>query len=188
MRVQDDRRDEAGLLAAAGRGDRRAARALVDRLGPRLMGFVLRMTGGDRAAAEDIVQEAFLRLWARSGDWDADGAAGLGTWLGRVAANLAIDRSRRRRDAPLDQAPPIADPAPGGEGRMQQAARHDAVYTALASLPERQRQAVVLRHIEGYANPEIAAMMGIGVEAVESLTARGKRGLAALLRPRQEEL
>ena len=57
-----------------------------------------------------------------------------------------------------------------------------------AALPDRQRQAVVLRHIEGLSNPEIAAVMDIGVEAVESLVARGKKGLAALLSGRRAEL
>ena len=59
---------------------------------------------------------------------------------------------------------------------------------ALARLPDRQRQAVILRHLEGLANPDIAAIMEIGVEAVESLTARGKRTLAASLRDRRAEL
>jgi len=58
----------------------------------------------------------------------------------------------------------------------------------LAQLPERQRQAVVLRHIEGLSNPEIALALDIGVEAVESLTARGKRALAAALQGQKEAL
>jgi DNA-directed RNA polymerase specialized sigma24 family protein len=58
----------------------------------------------------------------------------------------------------------------------------------LDALPERQRQAVVLRHIDGLANPEIAAILDIGVEAVESLTARGKRALVALLAGQREAL
>lgn len=183
------REDEAELLVRAGRGDRAAAAALVDRLGPKLMGFTMRMTAGDSAAAEDIVQEAFLRLWARADTWDAGGTAALSTWLGRVAANLAIDRSRKsKRDAPLDAAAEPADPAPSAEARLQSGARHAALHAALSDLPERQRQAVVLRHIEGYANPQIAAMMGVGVEAVESLIARGKRRLTAILAPRKEEL
>lgn len=184
-----ERDTEADLLARAGRGDNAAAAALIDRLGPKLMGFTMRMTAGDRAAAEDIVQEAFLRLWARADQWDAGGAASLSTWLGRVAANLAIDRSRRlKRDAPLDDAMEPEDPTPSVETQMQARARHDALRDALQDLPERQRQAVVLRHIEGYANPDIAAMMGVGVEAVESLIARGKRRLTTLLAPRKEEL
>ena len=71
---------------------------------------------------------------------------------------------------------------------MIDADRTQALEMALAELPERQRQAVVLRHLEGLSNPEIAQVMEIGVEAVESLTARGKRTLAALLAGRREEL
>ena len=75
-----------------------------------------------------------------------------------------------------------------GAWAVLEAARAVALETALSALPERQRQAVILRHIEGLTNPEIAAVMDIGVEAVESLTARGKRALAALLAGRRAEL
>lgn len=181
--MDQDRQIEADLLARAGRGDGGAAAALLDRLGPRLLAFALRMTGGDRALAEDVVQEAFLRLWKRAGDWDAAGAARMSTWLGRVAANLAIDARRRAaRTRPLPEGWDPADGAPGVEARMIRAESLSALDRALAALPERQRQAVVLRHVEGYSNPDIAAMMGVGVEAVESLTARGKRRLAEILR------
>ena len=72
--------------------------------------------------------------------------------------------------------------------RVIEADRMAALQAALDALPERQRQAVVLRHMEGFTNPEIAAVMDIGVEAVESLTARGKRALAALLAGQRGEL
>jgi RNA polymerase sigma-70 factor (ECF subfamily) len=78
-------------------------------------------------------------------------------------------------------APEVADGAAGPEAGLIEADRMAALDLALAALPERQRQALVLRHIEGLSNPEIAAVMDIGVEAVESLTARAKRALAALL-------
>ena len=71
---------------------------------------------------------------------------------------------------------------------MQTEARMAALAAALAQLPARQAQAVALRHLEGLGNPEIAAIMEIGVEAVESLTARGKRALAAILAGRKAEL
>lgn len=180
--LTDQAQQEAKLLAMAAAGDQKAAAALVDRLGPKLLAFCLRLTGGNRAEAEDIVQEAFLRLWRKASDWDAGGAAKLSTWLGRVSANLAIDRKRRAaRSAPLDDTIEIADPEPGVEARMIASDRRTALTAALDALPDRQRQAVVLRHIEGYSNPDIAAMMGTGVEAVESLISRGKRKLAALL-------
>ncbi len=175
---------EARLLSRAGAGDGAAAAALLERLGPRLMAFCLRMTGGDRAQAEDVMQEAFLRLWRRAGDWDAGGTARLSTWLGRVAANLAVDARRRdRRMRPLDDGARVADDAPSAVAGLIRAERASSLDAALATLPDRQRQAVVLRHIEGYSNPEIAAMLGCGVEAVESLTARAKRRLAGILRP-----
>ena len=84
-------------------------------------------------------------------------------------------------------------PAPPDTGRSaaeqtQEGARQDALQAALMQLPERQRQAVVLRHLEELTNPEIAGIMEISVEAVESLTARGKRALAAALAGRREEL
>ncbi|MEL6585296.1 MAG: sigma-70 family RNA polymerase sigma factor [Pseudomonadota bacterium] len=174
--------DEAALLALAVAGDHSAAGQLVDRLGPKLMAFTLRMTGGQTAEAEDIVQEAFLRLWRKAPDWDADGPAQMGTWLGRVAANLAIDRKRRSaRHTALDPTLDPEDPAPGIESRLIGQEQRAALRLALDALPERQRHAVVLRHIEGYSNPDIAARMGIGVEAVESLIARGKRRLSQVL-------
>ncbi|WGH77910.1 sigma-70 family RNA polymerase sigma factor [Jannaschia ovalis] len=174
--------EDAALLARLARGDDRAAALLLDRLGPRLMGFALRMTGGDAAAAEDIVQEAFLRLWQKAAGWDAGGAARVSTWLGRVAANLAIDRQRKAaRLTGLDSEDDPPDPGPSALAGMMARERAAALDAALAALPDRQRQAVVLRHVEGYSNPDIAAMMGCGVEAVESLTARGKRRLAQML-------
>ena len=71
---------------------------------------------------------------------------------------------------------------------MVETERMTALTAALETLPDRQRQAVVLRHIEGLSNPEIAEVMEIGVEAVESLTARGKRALAAVMAGRRAEL
>jgi RNA polymerase sigma-70 factor (ECF subfamily) len=88
---------------------------------------------------------------------------------------------RRARPGGLDDAPDVADAGPGAVAQLMAADRINALERALAGLPDRQRQAVVLRHLEGMTNPEIAAVMDIGVEAVESLVARGKKALAALL-------
>ena len=180
--------DEA-LLTLYATGDPEAARLLTRRLAPRAYSHAMRMLA-DRAEAEDVAQEALLRLWRIAPDWRT-GTARVTTWLFRVVANLATDRlraRRRRRAAPLDDAPePVSDQPPVVQ-EMIEADRMAALQMALAALPDRQRQAVVLRHIEGLANPEIAAIMEIGVEAVESLTARGKRALAALLAGRREEL
>ncbi len=181
----NDVSDEA-LLVAYGNGDAEAARALTLRLTPRMLGYATRMLR-DRAEAEDVAQEAMLRLWRVAPDW-RQGEAKVTTWLYRVVGNLCTDRLRRARGVALDSVPEPEDDAPGAEAGLLQAARATALEDALQALPERQRQAVVLRHIEGLANPEIAQIMDIGVEAVESLTARGKRALAAALAGRREEL
>lgn len=118
----------------------------------------------------------------------AAGGARISTWLYRVATNLATDRLRRRRPGTLDDAPEVADGRPGAVAALIEADRAKALNAALLLLPERQRQAVVLRHLEGLANPEIAEIMEVGVEAVESLTARGRRALQAALSGRRAEL
>lgn len=180
--------DEA-LLVLYANGDAAAARALTLRLTPRVLGYAARILG-DRAEAEDMAQESMLRLWRIAPDW-RQGEAKVTTWLYRIVTNLCTDRlrARKRRSATyLDDAPEVADDSAGVEASLIDADRMLALETALAQLPDRQRQAVVLRHIEGLTNPDIAAVMDIGVEAVESLTARGKRSLTALLSGRRAEL
>ncbi|MCR9125158.1 MAG: RNA polymerase sigma factor [Rhodobacteraceae bacterium] len=182
-------RDDADLLALYARGDPDAAAQLAQRLGPPAVALATRMLG-DRAEAEDVAQEAMLRLWRLAPDWQT-GDARVSTWLLRVVSNLCIDhlRRRKRRGGPaLDQVPEPPDPAQGAPERMQERSRAEALRAALDDLPDRQRQAVVLRHIEGLGNAEIAAIMDIGTEAVESLTARGKKQLAQALRGRRAEL
>jgi RNA polymerase sigma factor (sigma-70 family) len=180
--------DEA-LLVLYANGDPVAARLLTQRLAPRVFAYAMRVLG-DRAEAEDITQEGLLRLWRIAPDW-RQGEAQVTTWLYRVATNLATDRlrARKRRQADtLDDVPEPGDDRPDVVTGLIEADRMAALQAALASLPDRQRQAVVLRHIEGMTNPEIAQILEIGVEAVESLTARGKRALSALLSGKKEEL
>ena len=178
---------DAALLIAFANGDAGAAQLLAERLLSRTLAQAQRMLG-DRAEAEDVAQEAVMRLWRIAGEW-RQGEAQVSTWLYRVTANLCTDRLRRRkRSVPLDAVAEPLDTAPSVTARMQSEARAKALSDALAQLPPRQAEAVALRHLEGLSNPEIAAVMEIGVEAVESLTARGKRGLALILAGRREEL
>jgi RNA polymerase sigma factor (sigma-70 family) len=186
---QSDIPDET-LLVLYANGDRAAARALTLRLTPRVLGYASRLLGDDRAEAEDVAQEAMLRLWKIAPEW-RQGEAKVSTWLYRVVTNLCTDKLRgrlRRRAVALEDGAEIADYAQSVEANLMDTDRMDALQMALKELPERQRQAVVLRHIEGLSNPEIADVLDIGVEAVESLTARGKRALASILAGRKADL
>jgi len=177
--------DEA-LMVRYANGDPLAARLLTLRLTPRVLRYAARLLG-DRSEAEDVAQEAMLRLWRIAPDW-RQGEARVTTWLYRVVTNLCTDRLRRARPRGLDEVAEPEDDTPGPADRMIEADRVAALDQALARLPDRQRQAVVLRHLEGLTNPEIAQAMDIGVEAVESLVARGKRALGAILSGRRDAL
>lgn len=177
--------DEADMLLRFAQGDLRAAQALTDALAPRVLRFAARMLS-DWTEAEDVTQDTMLRLWRMAPDWQS-GQAKPSTWAFQVARNLCTDRLRRRKPM-VPEMPDLPDTSAGADARLMQTARAAALDAALAQLPDRQREAVILRHIEGLSNPQIAAILMIGVEAVESLTARGKRRLTALLTGRKEEL
>lgn len=185
------------LMARFAVGDTRAARLLAIRHTPRVFSLSYRVLG-DYSEAEDVVQEAMLRLWQIAGDW-RPGVARVSTWLYRVATNLSLDRLRQRKrqmgyssgedanGATVD-VNEVRDSAAGAEQKLLDADRANALHAALAALPERSRVAVTLRHLEQLSNPEIADIMGTSVEAVESLTARGRRTLAKRLLKQKEEI
>ena len=141
---------------------------------------------GGREGAEDIAQEAFLRLWQNSRQV-REGKA-LRSWLMRVASNLVVDRFRRQGPVNAGELPDTADEAPGPELALRRTDVSAAIDGAIADLPERQRLALVLSHYEGCGNPEIALALDVSVEAVESLLARARRTLKASLADRWQEL
>ncbi len=177
------------LLQHFAEGNAMAARVLTTRLLPRVLTHATRLLG-NRADAEDIAQEAMLRLWTIAPEW-REGEAQVTTWLYRVVGNLCVDRLRKRgREmiGDVSEIRPMPDTSPGAEAMMQEQARANALQAALLQLPERQRQAVVLRHLEGLGNPEIGTIMETSVEAVESLIARGRRALIRILQDQKEAL
>ena len=170
--------DEA-LLPSVARGDPSAVRALVERKLPRLLGLAQRMLG-DAQEAEDVAQEAFVRIWRQAPKWKP-GVARFDTWLHRVALNLCYDRLRRRREVAQAEPPERAYEGPAPDRGLQAQDVGRRVSAALQRLPKRQREAIVLCHYQEMGNIEAAAVMGVSVEALESLLGRGRRALRALL-------
>ncbi len=175
-----DPAEDEELMLASGRGDRAAFAKLVRNHLGRSNAIAVRMLGS-AAEAEEVVQEAFLRVWQKAPTWRKDGGARVSTWLARVIVNLCIDRRRRARSVPLEEVPEMADSAPGADDVLALEERRQRVATALAELPDRQRAAVVLSYYEGLSNAEVAGALEISVGAVESLLVRARRSLAGLL-------
>jgi len=182
----EDNDDETELLARVAAGEAQAFRGLVDRHLPTVLAIARRMLRDD-AEAEDVAQEALLRLWRNAAALEL-GAGGVRPWLRRVASNLCIDRVRARRNTTaVDQVPEQAEPA----GQVRHLAERELgarVDAALKALPERQRLAITLFHYEGMSQIEVGGVLGISDEAVESLLARARRTLKAALKDDWQEL
>lgn len=174
------------LVARAARGDAGAWTALVDRhLGPVVSFAWYRL--GDRAEAEDVAQETMLRFSKKALTWEPNGAQ-VRTWLYRVAGNLCIDRQRARRpETPIEDATEVAviDLQPHLDGRLD-AGR--AVRRALSALPERQQVALILVYYQGHSVREAAEILRISEHAAESLLARARRSVRAMLEPDRGDL
>jgi RNA polymerase sigma-70 factor (ECF subfamily) len=167
------------LAARIRRGDPAALQRLVDAKLPRIFGFARRMLG-DAGDAEDVAQETLLRTWQRAPDREPGGPP-LDAWMHTVAMNLCRDRLRRRRETYLEVVPDLPEEGPGPVARLEAASDADRVQAAIARLPARQREAVILCHFQEISNIRAAEMMEISVEALESLLSRGRRALRALL-------
>lgn len=176
----DDPDDE--LLSRLGRGEPQAARELVARKLPRVLALAQRLLG-QRAEAEEVAQESFLRAWKQAPQWRR-GEARFDTWLHRVVLNLCNDRlraPRRRHEQPTDALPDAVDPGATPEQHYADRRMSQRVAVALAALPPRQREALVLFHYQELPQADAAALMGISVDALESLLARARRSLRATL-------
>ena len=166
-------RQAAAWLAGVAAGNHAAFEGLMGLYLPRVHATAWRILR-DQAEAEDIAQEAFLRLWREA---PRLGAIPVEAWLTRVAANLAIDRYRRKKPELPEELPPVADATMSADHGMAREEISQAIADALSHLPERQRLAMLLVHFEEMPQKQAAEVMEISVDALESLLARGRRSL-----------
>lgn len=176
--------DDAVWAARLAARDPLALREMLARHAGALHRVAYRMTG-DAHEAEDIVQEACLRLWDQAPAIAARHPAGspaaaslrLGGWLQRVVTNLAIDRLRRARRLSGGEVPDAEDVAPLADAVIEAGEREGLARALVLALPERQRAAIVLTYYEELPNAEAAAVMDMNIKAFESLLHRARAGL-----------
>lgn len=166
------------LMARVGRGDRPAFHLLARRHTPRALGLARRIVRNE-AVAEEIVQEALLRVWTHAPRWRP--AAQFRTWLYRIVVNLCLNERRKPPTLPLAAADEPADPTPDAGAELERREREARVAAAIDALPLRQRAAIVLTFREGLSNAETAAVLDTSVSSIETLLVRAKRSLRAAL-------
>lgn len=145
---------EGALVERARGGDTRAFEALYRRHAGRVHALCWRLAGGDEATAQDLTQESFVRAWRSLEAFRGDSA--FGTWLHRIAVNVALGQRRGRlrlAETGLEDAPELATASAAGHAMDLEA--------AVARLPERARHVFVLHAVEGYGHREIAELTGI---------------------------
>ncbi|WP_245434127.1 sigma-70 family RNA polymerase sigma factor [Pseudolabrys taiwanensis] len=165
-------------MARVARGDQPAFRALARRHLPAMVGLARRVLG-NTADAEDVAQEAMLRVWTHAPRWQP--VAAFKTWLTRIVVNLCLDRKRRAAWVDLEEAGDLVDRTPDAVERMETNERERQLQSAIEKLPDRQRAAIVLTYSEGMSNAQVADILDTSVSAVETLLIRGKQNLRRAL-------
>lgn len=174
------------LLTLLAHGSHAAFETLVNRHAKRFYAtaYYLALSRED---AEDVVQDAFLKLWRQPQIWDATKGAKFTTWFHRIVINATLDvkRKRRTRMEPLDAAGEIVDDGPHPDETIAAAAQQRLIDEAIKRLPEHQRLALTLCFYQGLSNEEAARVMGIHIKALQSLIMRAKTGLKSILNVEQ---
>jgi RNA polymerase sigma-70 factor, ECF subfamily len=185
--MQDGDADEA-LMVQVAQGDHRAFRVLMSRHMVRAI-RIAEAVVGHSTDSDDVAQEAFVRAWRGASSFDPT-VARFTTWLYRIVVNLAIDRARRPRGEPIENAEHIATDEPSVLADIIAKEDTSTVTECLSQLPDRQRAALALFHFEGLSGREAAAAMEMTEKAFESLLVRARatlkqRVLAAQTRSRR---
>jgi len=174
------------LMRAVAAGDDEAFGRVITAESPRLTRFVAAVLC-DLGEAEEVVQEALIRLWRNADAWEP--RARIGTWLHQVAYRLSIDRLRRRRPhVDIDDLDDVLeDDTPSPERQLSRIEDVRLVHEALDRMPDRQRAVIVLAHFQELGQAEASAIMGMSEHAYESLLARARRRLRGLLAGQRDE-
>lgn len=169
-------KDDHELLALIQDGNGQAFATLVERHTERFYRLAYRYLQS-KAAAEDVVQDAFVKLWENPAIWQPERNSQFTTWFYRVVVNLCLDLQKRKKPVALDEEAPLIDDREPMDETMMRIQEQKALEKEIAALPERQRMALNLCFDEGLSNQEAAAVMGVKLKALQSLIMRAKTTL-----------
>jgi RNA polymerase sigma-70 factor (ECF subfamily) len=186
--AEDNALSDEELMARIAGSDAQAFEILVRRHQRRILNLIYRSVG-DRAQAEDVAQEVFLRVWQAAKGYEPK--AKFTTWAYRIAVNLCLDAMKSAHHKQSFIHPDAGseeqgenneflygcDFAGSPEEHLLAAEESGRIFAALKSLPSNQRLAVVLKKFDGLSYEEIGKIMGCSKSAVESLLVRAKRTL-----------
>ena len=173
--------DDARLMERISKGDSLAFAALVQRHTTRFYRVAYRFTG-NRTEAEDMVQEAFLKLWERPLMWQVDRNTAFTTWFYRIVVNLCLDYKKKKKPLPLLDDSWVVDERKTHEETMVHEQKQLWLEAQIAALPERQGTALNLCFYEELSNKDAAQIMGIRLKALQSLLMRAKMTLKEKLK------
>ena len=186
--VIDPTLNDESLMALIVKGDHRAFADLVERHNKMFFAAAYRVCGS-AIEAEDIVQDAFVKLWSKPQAFDVGKGVKFTTWFYRVVTNVAIDAARKKKPQTGSEIIDLmADQADAADEMLVMSEQQAALESAIQDLPERQKIALNLCFYEGLSNKEAAEILGVGVKAVESLLMRAKKALKEKFAMSQEEL
>jgi len=176
MPVPWPEKDDHELLALVQEGSHPAFAELVKRHTERFYRLAFRYLQ-NKEAAEDVVQDAFLKLWEDPSKWQADRNTKFTTWFYRVVVNLCLDWQKRKRPVELTDEIPLVDNRETADQAMLRSEEQRILEKEIAALPERQRTALNLCFDEGLSNQDAADAMGVNLKALQSLIMRAKSTL-----------
>jgi len=169
--------DIEALIARVALGDRRAFGVLYDATSTKLFGVALRVLD-NRAEAEDALQEVFVKVWHKAGQYRVNGLSPM-TWLITVTRNHAVDRLRARRagTAQIDEAAELADLTPGPEAQVIARSEAARLTACLATLDPDRAEAVRRAYMEGESYVELASRFGLPLNTVRTWLRRSLQKL-----------
>jgi len=176
--------DDHGLMAEIAKANKLAFTELARRHMPVMLGFARRYI--NTSDAEDVVQESLTRVWLKAGQWQSRGVSPR-SWLMRIVYNLCMDSLRGQRKGFEEATDALVSSADSPEQVYEKQDRQRQLTHALQALPERQRSAIFLMLYNAMSNREAADVMGISVDALESLLCRGRKGLKQIIKQQQGE-